>query len=115
MKRFVILAVILLGTSVVGQVEHAPTVAQCQADQRLWLAQIEADAKDSNKGLPSLEVIRAWGSEMHNCQEVDPENSHKYYNTQSEIVTEELLRLRNFIVRHDLWDKFLEEDAAGKR
>jgi hypothetical protein len=41
-----ILAVLFVLTSaamapVTAQVEHAPTVAQCQADQKLWLSQSE--------------------------------------------------------------------------
>jgi hypothetical protein len=39
LKGLLMLAV--LTASVAGQVEHAPTVEQCQADQRLWLAEIE--------------------------------------------------------------------------
>jgi hypothetical protein len=39
MKRLLILSVFVLAA--VGQdVQHAPTVAQCQADQRLWSAEI---------------------------------------------------------------------------
>ena len=117
LKRFVLVVFVLTASFVMGtgQVEHAPTVAQCQADQRLWFAEIEADAKGSNKGLPTLAVIRAWHSEMMDCQDVDPDNRYKYSNTHSEITAEELLRLRHFMDRHDLWEKFIAEDAAGKR
>jgi hypothetical protein len=32
MKRYLAFAVLILTASLAGQVEHAPTVAQCQAD-----------------------------------------------------------------------------------
>jgi hypothetical protein len=114
MKRLVLTGLILTA-SVVGQVEHAPTVAQCQADQRLWLAKIEADANRDKTGLPNIYAMRAWGLEMTQCKDVDPSNRFKYYNTEAEISTDEMLRLRHFLDRHDLMEKFIEEDAAGKR
>jgi len=113
MKHLLILVV--MTASLVGQVEHAPTVAQCQADQRLWLAKIEADANGDKTGLPNIYTMRAWGVEMTQCRDVDPSNHSKYYNTEAEIATDEMLRLRHFLDRHDLMEKFFEEDAAGKR
>ena len=115
MKRLLVLGWLIFTASLVGQVEHAPTVAQCQADQRLWLAQIEADANGDKTGLPTIYVIRAWGLEMTQCKDVDSINRSKYFNTEAEISTEEMLRLRHFLDRHDLLEKFIDEDAAGKR
>ena len=115
MKHLLVLGWLVLAASLVGQVEHAPTVAQCQADQRLWLATIEADASGEKTGLPNIYVMRAWSVEMGQCKDVDPGNRFKYYNTQAEIATDEMLRLRHFLDRHDLLGKFIEEDAAGKR
>jgi hypothetical protein len=71
----------LLTGSIAGQVEHAPTIAQCQADQRLWLSKIEENPKQ----LPSFTVLNKWKNEMNDCQSVDPSNQLKYYNTLSEI------------------------------
>jgi hypothetical protein len=45
MKCLLVLASLILTASLVGQVEHAPTVAQCQADQRLWLSKLLVDEK----------------------------------------------------------------------
>jgi hypothetical protein len=33
----------------------------------------------------------------------------------SESITAQALRLAKFVARHQLWDKFIAEDAAGKR
>jgi hypothetical protein len=113
MKRLV-LAGLVLTASLVGQdVQHAPTVAQCQADQRLWLSKIEDT--DNASALPTFDVLSKWQREMSDCKTVDPSEELKYYNTGAEIRTMQGIRLMNFIARHGLWDKFKEEDAAGKR
>jgi|HubBroStandDraft_6_1064221.scaffolds.fasta_scaffold09033_6 hypothetical protein len=43
MKPFLLVAAVLLSASSLTsqEVEHAPTVAHCQADQKLWLAELE--------------------------------------------------------------------------
>ena len=93
------------------QVEHAPTVAQCQADQRLWLSRLENDSYQ----LPTYGVIDGWRHEMFECVKVDPRNQQTYYNTMSEATTAQLVRLRKFLDRRNLFAEFLQEDAAGKR
>jgi len=121
MKYFLILAVVMATSLTVGwganqdanqEVEHAPTVAQCQADQRLWMADLEeADSKQ----LPTFHVLTKWADEMTDCEKVDPDNKWGYYNTLTEIGAEKRTRLVNFLDRHGLWDKFKQEDEAGKR
>jgi hypothetical protein len=114
MKRLLVLASLILTASLIGQVEHAPTVAQCQADQRLWLARLEsAEGKDIT--LPSMSVLRVWRKEMKDCESVDAENYWKYFNTKSELWVEEVIRLQDFVDRHGLSREFEAEDAAGKR
>jgi hypothetical protein len=72
-KRLLILSVFVLAA--VGQeIQHAPTVAQCQADQRLWLSTVEEG--DSPK-LPSSNVLSNWSREMDDCGKVDPNNRFK--------------------------------------
>ena len=111
MKRFVILAVILTA-SLRGQVEHAPTVAQCQADQKLWLSKIEEGHREQ---LPAFRVLSVWVTEMNDCGRIDTANAWTYSNTSGEIIAEQATRTLDFITRYDLLQKFLEEDAAGKR
>jgi len=111
MRLILAFAVVLLAASLTGQVEHAPTVAECQADQRLWLADLEGQREH----LPGFAVLGEWNHEMDNCQKVDTDNRWKYYNTSGEVDAEKLVRLINFLNRHDLYQKFKEEDAAGKR
>jgi hypothetical protein len=111
MKRVLILGVFVLAA--VGQdVQHAPTVAQCQADQRLWLAEIEEG--DSSK-LPTVNILTKRSDELDDCQKVDPDNVGKYVNATSEIDILKATRMVHFLRRNGMFQKFLDEDAAGKR
>jgi hypothetical protein len=109
--RYFVLLLILLSLLPAQEVNHAPTVEQCRADQRLWLAKV----KGSADALPNFMTLNSWGREMSECKSVDPDNLLLYYTVSSEIGGAELLRLTDFIDRHGLFDKFLEEDNAGKR
>ena len=112
------LIVVSLTTSLTtAQVEHAPTVAQCQADQRLWFAQVQGDAETIGGGdtLPAnYTTLSQWRREMYDCG-ADAENRRKYTDTDRELAVIMKMRLADFIRRQQLWDKFLEEDAAGQR
>jgi len=55
-------------------VQHAPTVAQCQADRALWVAKLERDFANDTM----YETVQAWESEMNQCEDVDPQNGQKY-------------------------------------
>ena len=113
MRSALALAVLLMGSVTVAQVEHAPTVAQCQADQRLWLSKLEVLPPDTN--LPAFATLRQWSSEMGDYKEIDPKNGWEYFNVQSESNTIQAARMLRFLKRQHLWDKFVEEDAAGER
>ena len=83
----ILLALLVLPVfSLSEQVKHAPTVVQCQSDQKLWLTKIEKNSAD----LPAFEVLTDWQSEMKDCQTVDEPNNFKYYNTRAEITAEKL-------------------------
>jgi hypothetical protein len=112
-QRLIVLIGLLVAPSLVGQVEHAPTVAQCQADQRLWLSKLETLPVD--KDLPSYTTLSLWNNEMGQCQKVDPPNEWKYYNVEGEISDVEISRMIKFLGRQGLWSKFIAEDAAGNR
>lgn len=109
--RHLALAVFVLTASVTAQVEHAPTVAQCQADRRLWFSQLEGESANE----PMFAVLIKRGAEMEDCEQVDPDNELHYFNTRAEINAVELGRMTDFIQRHNLLKQFIEEDVAGKR
>ena len=116
MTRLVLAFVILVPSIAAGQdVEHAPTVAQCRAEQRLWRAEIEESVQDHSAHLPGIHGIREWEEEMSDCENVDPENRLRYRNTESQLMLEEKLRMDDFLHHHQLWDKFITADADGER
>lgn len=114
MLGFLFLFPVPVGSPQAQQVEHAPTVEQCRADQALWLSKLEIPY---HRGTDDVVVstLHQWQSEMHDCEAVDPPNQFKYYNTRVEALSEESLRELTFIYRHNLYHQFVEEDAAGKR
>jgi len=92
-------------------VKHAPTIEQCRADQRLWVAKLE----HTTAFMPeTIDALTGWTDEMYDCMSVDPENRIRYYNVTGEIWAAKSRRLVNFLLRHDLYDKFIEEDSAGR-
>lgn len=116
MKRLLILGVFVL-TAVGQDVEHAPTVAQCQADQRLWDSKLSAPAEDwaHSANDISSKTLNIWLKEMNACVVVDPNTRHEYVGTENYIQLVRGDRQGDFLRRHNLTDKFYEEDAAGER
>ena len=92
------------------EVEHAPTVAQCQADQRLWYSTLEG-----NHDAVLTSTLQAWEAEMLKCTVVDPDHYCLYVNTQSEANALEAFRYEKFLSRHHLREQFDAEEAAGAR
>ena len=103
---------LLVGTPLAQQPQHATTVEQCRADQRLWLSRLEANngARDITVG-----TLIDWQIEMDDCSAVDPTNSHAYDRTGCEIMAAKDLRRMHFLERHNLMKQFVDEDAAGER
>ena len=91
--------------------EHAPTVAQCQADQKLWLAELEDNRVRDVKYF----ALADWKIEMRKCESADSENRRKYETTESEVLAAQASRQSDFIDRHGLFHQFIVEDEEGKR
>jgi hypothetical protein len=96
------------------QVEHAPTVEQCQADRAYWMSKLEQPDEHGTDDV-SYATLRDWRNEMRKCEVVDRANAVRYYNAMAESQAEQMNRMRDFLERHNLLDEFLAEDAAGKR
>jgi len=101
---------VLFATSLAQQVKHAPSVEQCRADQRVWMEKLEHSPSDSD-----YETLIGQASEMEECASVDSQNERRYHSVEHLIVTIQAARMMSFLARHDLVDKFLAEDRAGKR
>lgn len=94
------------------EVQHATTVEQCRANQKLW----DSMLLDPNGAVAnvSYKELKGWFDEMQKCELVDPEFGTKYYNTYAGAAAQQRLRLQKFLDRHNLWNKFQAEDAQGK-
>jgi hypothetical protein len=110
--------VLIFGSGTLPQgIEHAPTVAQCQADQVSWGKQI-ADALQSGAtpfAKYSFVVLQKMANEMGDCEAVDPSKRPDYSESQAIIQDYMALRQANFLSRHKLIQQFLDEDRAGNR
>ena len=102
--------------------QHAPTVEQCRADQKLWFSRISDDAKaEEAEGLRepvahsiSFQQLTFLTLEMHDCARIDPEFKKEYYQTSGDAAVTADNRLVHFLYRHNLNQQFLAEDAQGK-
>jgi hypothetical protein len=115
MKLFVSVSLFLLTTSLTVQFQHPPSVANCQAHQRLFLSKVEASYEADADYLPRWEIISQWAAEMEECETADPKDHAAYHDVRAKILAFKSMRQLDFIVRHDLYDQFIEEDKAGKR
>ena len=78
MKRLAAMVILMMSATAAAQdIKHAPTVAQCQADQRVWMEQVEDQAIVDTI---SYTTLRQWGLEMKDCQHVDPQFEFRYHN-----------------------------------
>jgi hypothetical protein len=105
-------AALLLFLAVSPAQDHAPTVDQCRADQRLWSSQL--DTPEEVNAL-SFRKLNKRSEEMAACSTVDEEHPTSYSLTGARLTLQKESRLFDFVTRHKLFDQFLAEDAAGKR
>jgi hypothetical protein len=94
------------------QIEHAPTVEQCKADQRLWAAETQIE---KSKNLPAHRAMVVRSEETGACANVDPENRAGYLGVMVLTFGDLLHRYSDFVDRRSMRDQFAAEDAAGKR
>ena len=109
MKKLWLLLAMAIPLQFIHAQEHLPTVAQCQADQKLWLNKLEQNPRSVSFG-----ELTGWQGEMIECEFVDRKNKRRYYATSSEVVKEQSLRLLYLAQHHNLYDQFLVEVVQGK-
>src|SRR5580704_16494846 len=119
MKTFWILAISMTLMSAVRaqHVEHAPTVEQCRADQALWDDKIAHPAKDWANSVPEISSrsLNVMLNEMVACVSVDAVYRSKYNATSKVISLVVGDRAMDFLIRHNLKEKFYQEDDSGRR
>jgi hypothetical protein len=93
--------------------EPTPTREECQIDMHLFS---EMYGHRSQQDLIPFKNLKAYEVEMGSCaMTVDAANESLYYTALLRIVSMEHWREQSFLMRHDLYKKFLAEDAAGVR
>ena len=116
MKRFwpLLLLVIPYQSIHAQKVQHAPTVEQGRADQKLWLSELE---ELNHAGTVNVSFVELQGriSETMDCWHIDQKFWDQYAYTNGETYAEQLVRLMHFLDRHHLFTQFLAEDAQGQR
>ena len=109
-KLWLLLVIAVSLQPIHAQVQHAPTVEQCRADQTLWFSKLSDDAKgEEAEGLRepvahsiSFQQLNFWSLEMHDCARIDPESNDLYYKTSGDAVGTANNRLVHFLDRHNL-------------
>jgi len=123
MKRSAKLSVLVLvpvcavSVTALAQMHHAPTAAQCQADETVWhrtLSQVDMEDQGSLKGV-SYDTLGEVLVEMNECGEVDPARGGAYFSVLAGALDARLLRVMDFVNRHHLGEQFKKEDLAGIR
>jgi hypothetical protein len=106
--------------------QHAPALQACEADFDLWASQIPGfpNLEHIDEGTKSVTVkeMATRVSSLNDCTSAYPALNESNpgqlsaFTSLIMIYTLELQsRYSNFLDRHDLKTKFLEEDAAGER
>jgi hypothetical protein len=116
---FALVSLFLLPTS--NAQDHAPTVAQCQADEDWWSGQAEEaggfPATTANLSIDDL-LLRA--GEMEKCVSVDRQRGQRYAGTAGEIFSQITVRLGQYIhetgqdAAYLAWEKKKQQAAAPK-
>lgn len=117
--RTILITILILATApAFAQVQHAPTLDICRADQAVWVENTK------EKHSLSYDELSNRIQEMTDCSKVDPEivgnmdshfRSDRYDMIRASYENEERYRLEVFLSRHNLGQQFLVEDAAGAR
>jgi hypothetical protein len=90
--------------------EHALSKTHCQADANLW--NLHNDILAADPAMPVRELgLRA--QEMANCWLAY--RSPIFHTVTDSYHDAYVSRLDNFMVRHNLFPQFIEEDKEGKR
>ena len=109
--------------------EHATNVEICRANQAVWgntqakLDYATQEKQHATQGLKntnaaaelSYKQLLSRQDEILTCASIDALNSDQYmkaFNFYAQVARD---RFENFIIRHNLMQRFLREDAAGLR
>jgi hypothetical protein len=129
MTELVIAAVFVFTMVAVPQeIGHAPTFQSCSADLNLWSSQVPgfptSTSEQEQEGTKLLTVreMTQRASYLNDCAQAYPALNKNRSGELSAMASLVLVyqveiqgRLFHFLHRHDLYEKFRDEDEAGKR
>jgi len=110
-----------------SQIEHAPTPEQCRADADAWgiptagvLVPNEQEFARLSTATaldPSVtaKMLDARMKQLTQCTRTDSNQSTRYTEANQAYAIAGLLRMANFMKRHNLTSQFLAEDEQGQR
>jgi hypothetical protein len=114
MRIYATLSLFLMVSSVLLGQEHAPTTAQCQADDKWWSAESRQATEGTGFDLTirdySLNDLIARSKELMSCMAVDPHGGG-YATTAMLILSQVNKRLVRYVQetgqadRYDAWEK----------
>jgi hypothetical protein len=110
---WVFASIILLATTISNSQDHAPTLEQCRADEKLWWDELN-NVPAAISRLPFSKLVNRFG-EMTDCGSVDDDRIADYNRVAGSLTLKMQNRLLHFVDRHHLMGQFMAEDAAGKR
>jgi len=122
--RFLLPLFLLCAIPMTGQIEHAPTPAQCRADADSWGIPTwspfgQNEAQYDNYSLKTIKdrsvtakVLEARIAQLGQCMKTDKVESarSRYSYSQRAYVIAELARMAEFMKRHGLQAQFYQED-----
>ena len=116
--KHLILMVVMFASFTLAQ-EHAPTKAQCDADARLW----SVDSNDIDgwqrleQGPLPYQELQNRALYMRRCAKAYAGSAEDKAYWDVENMYDMLIggRVQNFVMRHKLWEQFVDEDTAGMR
>lgn len=124
-RRFLLPLLLLIVIPMEGQVDRAPTPEQCRADADAWgipTSSVFETNEDQFSNLASslmrdrtvtAKMLETRTTELEQCAEGI--ESGRYAQANRAYTIAELVRMRNFMRRHNLMQQFYDEDAEGKR
>ncbi len=115
------LGLIVFAASVGLAQEHAPTPAQCQADEKAWSAESRLATSGTGFDLTirrySLNELVLRAKEMTGCSAVDTKNLNNYSSTATIVFSQIEKRLIRYIQetgqadRYDAWEKQRQSES----
>jgi hypothetical protein len=96
--------------------KHAPSVTQCRSDAATWNKEEDAGPKDKDVGYQlSFGELLKRQREMMSCVKLDGGVKTSYRTIYHVYTTAMYARYQHFLERHQLTEKFLDEDSKGSR